>query len=336
MTRSLYDDLESLTDCEFVEWIDYLNSHQDDDGLYRDPLIFDKGWFVNDPLWCGRPHLSCHVITALTALGGIASKPLSLLREFASIDFLRGWLESRDWGERVAYTGNEIMNIGTLMQYARDFHNEQWAGNTITFILDWLESNHLDLQFGVWGDIDMTDPIWRSHAVQAAYHWWPLFTYDRRPIPCADRAIDTLLSTQNPRGGFGWGVHNETDPWNSSACEDIDSIEPLARLSMQTDYRRSDIESALIKAADWVLFNLTPDGGFVFIRDVPFEYGHPELRGEAGRGAMFPTWFRTLSLACIGMALPEHPLGEYEWKFINCPGFQFARGGTLDAGTLLC
>ena len=38
---------------------------------------------------------------------------------------------------------------------------------------------------------------------------------------------------------------------------------------------------------------------------------------------MFPTWFRTLSLALIARALPEHSLGQGAWQFVRCPGMQF-------------
>ena len=126
-----------------------------------------------------------------------------------------------------------------------------------------------------------------------------------------------MLATQNPRGGFGWGVHNPADPYTSSACEDIDSLDPLARFSRQTEYRREEVDAALRRGREWVLTNRTPDGGVVFLRDCAFEYGHPALRGEAGQGAMFPTWFRTLSLALV-----ETALGEGEWKFCDCPGMQ--------------
>ena len=44
MTRSLYRDLDTLSTAERDEWIAYLQSHQDDDGLFRDPRIFGQGW----------------------------------------------------------------------------------------------------------------------------------------------------------------------------------------------------------------------------------------------------------------------------------------------------
>jgi hypothetical protein len=325
MARHLLGDLDALAAAERAEWVGYLNAHQDEDGLFRDPVIFDQGWYAGDPLWCGRSHLTCHVVTALACLGGVAPKPLRWLDPWRDPDTLMRWLAARDWGERVSWTGNEIMNIGTLLQYARDFHRDAAAGRAVAALLEWLATHHINPDTGVWGRVDVSDPQWRSHAVQAAYHWWPLFSYDGAPIPYMERALDTVLATQNPRGGFGWGVHNRAEPFTSSACEDLDSIDPLCRMTQLTDYRRAEIQAALAKAADWVLTNQAPDGGFVFMRHQPFEYGHAELRSEAGQGAMFPTWFRLLSLALIGKALPEHPLGAVPWRFVNCPGMQFWR-----------
>jgi hypothetical protein len=323
MARHLLGDLENPAAVEHGGWIAYLQAHQDADGLFRDPVIFDQGWYKDDPLWCGRPHLTCHVIAALACLGGVAGKPLRWLDAWRDPDALVRWLESRDWGAQVAWTGNEIMNVGVLLQYARDFQNDTRAGNAMAVLLEWLATHHINPATGVWGAVDTSDPKWRSHAVQAAYHWWPLFFYDGVRPPHLERAIDTVLATQNPLGGFGWGVHNPADPFISSACEDIDSIDPLCRMMQLTGYRRADIEAALAKAADWVLTNQMPDGGFVFIRNQPFEYGHPAMRGETGQGAMFPTWFRLLSLALIGKAVPAHPLGQVAWRFVQCPGMQF-------------
>ena len=78
--------------------------------------------------------------------------------------------------------------------------------------------------------------------------------------------------------------------------------------------------------AEWIAYlqaHQDDDGLFRFIRNRPFEYGHRELRGEANQGAMFPTWFRLLSLALIGKALPEHTLGQVPWRLLRCPGMQF-------------
>jgi hypothetical protein len=320
--RSLYGDLGGE---DAAGWIAYLNSFQDADGLYRDPVHFDQGWYAGDPFWCGRPHLTCHVVLALTCLGGVAEKTFRLVDGFADLRFLTAWLDERDFGSRVAWSGNEIMNLGTLLQYARDFHHDDRAGRAVECLLDWLDTHHLNASTGVWGHLDVADPVQRSHMVQAAYHWWPLYFHDRRPIPHLLQAVDTVLATQNPVGGFGWGIHNPEQPFRSSACEDIDSIDPLARMCRLTSYRRDEVFGVLRRAADWVLTNRAPDGGFVFTRDRFFDYGHPEFTAEAGQGSMFPTWFRTLSLAMVGKALPDGPPGEYPWHFVDCPGYQFWR-----------
>jgi hypothetical protein len=110
----------------------------------------------------------------------------------------------------------------------------------------------------------------------------------------------------------------------SSACEDIDSIDPLARLlNSGLAYRRDDIRAALDRGCAEVLRAQSSDGGWYFVCDKDFTYGHEQLAAKAGQGAMFPTWFRTLSLACLGKALPQNTAGSVEWHFRKCPGIQF-------------
>lgn len=326
MARHLYRDLGSLSETQRQEWIDYLQAHQDDDGLFRDPIIFGEGWYKNDPLWCGRPHLSCHMATALTCLGAVASKPLGWLDPFLDHDKLLRWLEQRDWGRKVAWTGNEVLNVGTLMQYARDFQQDKRCDEAVNAIRRWM-TERCDPKTGLWGvgPLKLDSAVDRSQAVQAAYHFWLLWFYDRKPIPYADKALDEVLRTQNPQGGFGWGVHNGVKPFDSSACEDIDSIDPLARLMTSSKDRRADVCRALERALPWVLSNHTPSGSYCFMRDRGFSYGHSQLSAGAGAGAMFPTWFRSLTLAYLGKALPESAVGRYDWQFCNCPGLQFWR-----------
>jgi len=326
MTRHLFGELDGLGEGERCAWIGYLQSFQDDDGLFRDPAIYDQGWYAGDPEWCGRRHLSCHVVTALTCLGAAAEKPQKWLDPFCEPGGIERWLEARQWTTAPDFVGNEVMNVGTLLQYARDFQGHPRVGLAVERLLGWLSSHWLDPQSGLWGELDTHDMPSLSRGVQAAYHFWPLLFYDHRPIPSLERAIGTVLRTQNPRGGFGWGVHNPQDPWNSSACEDIDSADPLARMAQETDYRHEDIVAALTRAVPWILSNQNADGGYVFMRGTPFSYGHELMASGPDGSAMFPTWFRTLSLAVIAQALPNSEVGALEWRFCECPGMQFWRG----------
>ncbi|MBN1554303.1 MAG: hypothetical protein JXA11_06130 [Phycisphaerae bacterium] len=317
MTRSLLHDLDGLSSAQRDGWVEYFHAHQDDDGLFRDPVIFDQGWYKDDPLWCGRAHLTCHVLPALTCLDATAKKPFAWLGRFYDIE---AWLPKRNFIDWAGCSDNEIMNVGTILQYSRDVHGDARAAESVEALLDWLANHHLDPDTGLWGSLGVAEARNRSISVMAAYHLWPLFFHDDKPIPHMRRAMDTVLTTQNELGGFGWGVHNPAQPNHSSACEDIDSIDPLVRMSRRTDYRRDDVLRALRGACAWVKQNQTPDGGFVFMLDQSFEYGHPELASGKNIGAMFPTWFRTLSLALLGKALH---FGN--WNFIHCPGYQFWR-----------
>lgn len=330
MTRHLYHDLDLLSKSQKGQWVDLLQSHQDDDGLFRDPVIFGSGWYKNDPLWCGRPHLTCHVVTALRCLGVVANKPLRWLEPFLDLSVLDRWLEERDWGKQVAWTGNEVLNVGTLLQYARDFQNNKRCDEAVKLIRRWM-TDRCDSKTGLWGvdALDLEKPTDRSQAVQAAYHFWLLWFYDEVPIPYAEKALSEVLKTQNPQGGFGWGVHNKVKIYNSSACEDIDSIDPLARLFDSTEplgsneTNRAKIHGVLSRAVPWVLANQTNHGSFSFMRNRPFSYGNPQLAAQAGAGGMFPTWFRTLTLAYLGKAIPNSDMGRFDWQFCDCPGIQF-------------
>jgi hypothetical protein len=264
-------------------------------------------------------------VTALGCLGYAAEKPISFLDPYKDKDKLSGWLSTLDFHEQVAYTGNELMNIGTLLQYARDYHADKQAGEAVSLMIDWLSSNHINAQSGVWGTLDLANTLYRSDAVQAAYHWWPLYFYDRRSVPYVSKALDTIMQTQNETGGFGWGRHNPEMPFNSSACEDIDSIDPLVRMTLLCNHRIDDAKGVLLHAKEHVLSNQMPDGGFVFMKDKDFEYGHRHMYSLAGQGALFPTWFRTLSLALIDTWLCQFEGKPSPYTFVDIPGFQFWR-----------
>lgn len=309
LTRHLYDDLNQLSESQRTEWIIYIQSFQDDDGLFRDPSVKNE---LADSLdgW-GWRHLTLHAFMALSALGTMPVKPLKFLESFYDVHSLRNWLESMDWNNDVS---NEIQNYTTALQYSRDFYKNPEVDKSVSFILDWLDSIQ-DPDTGLWGSSFGT-PELLSKGVQVGYHLWLLYFYNRRPINYAKEIIDSVLKTQSEFGGFGV-------PLNSSACEDIDSIDPLVRLYQRTDYRRKDIKATLQKALPWVLSNMNEDGGFVFRREAPFTFFHKLLSSSRNESGIFPTWFRTLSLAYLGKVLRDFFVGKYGWKFVKCPGHQF-------------
>lgn len=310
MMRSLYDDLKNLSDRDKQEWIEYFNAFQSqDDGLFRDPVIVNDIFEKED--WWGARHLACHLIAAYTDLGGKPKHDFYFLEPFYEPHYVVDWLESRDWVARFDFVGNEVMNYGVLLQYSRDFFSNGDAGAGLKTMKEWLVK-HIDANSGLWGQGPFDTPAKLSQGVQGAYHIYPLFFYDKDTIPYMEKIIDNVLHTQNKLGGFGVSL-------NSSACEDIDSIEPLIRFSEVTDYRKMEIDKALWKAFPWVLSNMNNDGGFVFRRNEGFVYGHPQMSSVANESSMFATWFRTLCLAYLVKYLER----ENGYCINRCPGYTY-------------
>lgn len=292
MTLSLLGALRSLSEEEKKEWLAYFDSFQDErDGLFYDPVVDSKSF--RDLDWWGARHLALHMITAYTSLGGRPKHRFAFLDDYDVQDISR-WLEDFDWNRPFTYAediDNKIMNIGCLLQYQRDAWNDVKAGAAVSFLQGFL-LERINPETGMWGRCDVRDPAERSRMVQFAYHLFPLFFYDGITIGRADKIVHYTLATQNELGGFGVSA-------NSSACEDIDSVDILVRLAPHVPERKADIDAALKAAFSWVLCNQVGDGGFVFRLYEPLTYGHKEMANAANSGAMFPTWFRILTLAYL-------------------------------------
>ena len=61
------------------------------------------------------------------------------------------WLEARDWMRQPDFVGNEVLNVGTLLQYARDFQKDERCRPAVRTLLDWMTAHHLNAQTGLWG-----------------------------------------------------------------------------------------------------------------------------------------------------------------------------------------
>jgi len=312
LTMHLYGALDNLSDSERRAWANYIQQFQSKDGLFRDPAIDIP--LASEIDWWGWRHLTLHALMALSSLGSIAERFLTIIEPFAKQGFMSGWLESRNWRIDPVSVSNEIQNYATMLQYARDFQGEAWCDDSLHEMYDWLDKTQ-DPETGLWGNRFDT-PVLLSNGVQTGYHIWLLYFYDSRPIQHIERIINSCLKTQNPYGGFGV-------PYNSSACEDIDSIDPLVRLGFTTNYRKTDIIDALKEALPWVLVNMNADGGWVFQRYEEFQYGHPSMRAKREESSMFPSWFRTLTLAYIAKMLGDTLIPIDNWRFLEGPGHQF-------------
>jgi glycosyltransferase involved in cell wall biosynthesis len=295
------------------EELELVLGFQSDDGLFRDPTIACPQAETCE--WWGWRHLTLHALMTLALYDKPARKEICCLELFKDKDRFREYLSSRDWSVNVDNTSNELQNVGVMLQYARDYQNSQNAGALLGILFEVLDA-HQDPITGLFGNRFET-PRELSLGVQAGYHFWLLYFYDNRPIHEVERIIDNVLKTQNILGGYG-------AQWNCSACEDIDSIDLLVRLSRLIDYRYNDIQASLQRALPAILHNLNGDGGWVFRRHEPLTMGHPQMFNAPNESNMFYTWFRTLGLAyCLSGLCEVPPYLQYKWNFCRAPGHQF-------------
>jgi hypothetical protein len=314
MTLSMLGELKDLPKSQKQQWADYFNSFQNpDDGLFYDPVVMND--IYSDADWWGARHLALHMISAFTDLGDKPKYPFRFLKKYYTHGAINNWLDSFDWSKSVPHDNdidNQIMNIGCLLQYQRDFWNDEQAGKVVAYLQEYL-MNKINSETGMWGRGDIQNPDQRSRIVQFAYHLFPLFFYDQIPIQHPDKIVKIVLTTQNKLGGFGV-------KFNSSACEDIDSIDLLIRLhKFVSPNLQSQTHSALERAFSWVLINQVDDGGFVFKLGEPFMYGAEQTSSKANEGATLPTWFRTLSLAYMARFFDI----ENKFNIIKSPGYEF-------------
>jgi hypothetical protein len=301
-------ELDKLDQATKNRWARYFDTFQSkDDGLFRDPTVSNRLYEQCD--WWGARHLIPQILPAYAALGCQPAYKLRYLEHYKN-NF--NWLEQIDWSSSFSHENdidNKIMNILCALQFERDFHKDKKAASALIYYKNYLQ-NKLDNDTALWGKIDFSDRNSFSRSVQFAYHIYLISHYDNDAIN-SKKLIDHALRTQNEIGGFGVEV-------NSSACEDIDSIEFLCRLAKLHNYRKSEIKLSLNRALIWLLANQNDDGGFVFRLNEPFLYGHPAMSSKKNQSAMFPTWFRTLTIVYISNFLKLS-----NFKLLKCPGYQF-------------
>jgi hypothetical protein len=300
----------TMSDKQMKLWGDYFNGFQREDGLFVDKRIENNIFYEYD--WWGARHLSLHIIICMTYLGVKPKYEFNYIKKYCDENTLRTYIDNSDFNDILHKdVDNAIMNLGCLMQYQRDFFNDAKAGEAVNILVEELEKK-INPHWGSWGYGSDDDMMFLSRTQQFAYHLYPVWLYDKRPIKHIDKLIDLTLKTQTKLGGFGAWL-------NSSACEDIDAIFLLIKLSELTDYRKEDIRRALRKAFAWVFANQNDDGGFVFRRNEPFVYGHELTSSKKNESHLFATWFRTLSMAYLTKYLNV----KNSFNVGRCPGLQF-------------
>ena len=317
MLLGLLGELDKLTSADKRRWLEYFNQMQSEsDGYFRDPALvgndYETGGVWGDG-W-GIRHLAGHIIIAYGRLEGQPRYPFKFLSPFYNDTCLEAWLGKFNFETNVWSASNYLMNLYSLLQYARDFMGESRAAKPIDRIASWL-TEHQSPETGMWHKYSVRGYPELGDAIRGAYHFYPLFTYEQRPVAYREKVIDQIIKSQNSWGGF------EMEKRPSGACEDIDALEPMIRFVAQTGYRKAEAELTVKRAMVWLLANRHTDGGYESLMENGCHYGgHPQTESFPKQSNLFATWFRTLTLAYVTRFLKM----ENDYNISRFPGYEIA------------
>jgi len=252
----LFGLLPDLPEREREAWANEIKAYQQPDtGLFRDTVdvedvLSPTAKFNTDyVVW----QITYFAVNAIDALGTVPVYPLGFAAEFLGSGRVTGWFDSLDWGDPWLES-NRAMWLMFFLTYAME---RDWRADSVQVALiealDWLEDNQ-DPATGYWGT-DRGASLFKGMA--GAYHLYPFPLYFGRPVRHVERIIDSTLSLQAWDGLF-------VADGGGGACEDLDAVDILAKMSLVTDYRRADIMRALQRALSAVIDLQRSDGGFPY------------------------------------------------------------------------
>lgn len=278
--------LSDISEDEKREWKVYLDSFQRADGLFYDERCYNEKYDEGEG-W-GARHLVPHILIAYERLGEKPQYPLEYLERFYSKEYMINWLEEMDWTNSWG-ASNAVMNVGVALQYARDKLKCD-VGEGLEALELWL-MNHMTKKYPLWHKGKLNSKNAKYDAIRGAYHIYPILLYDSIEIPYMSNMIKFLLVQQNKWGGFDFRLQ-------STACDDIDAIDPLIRFAKKERMKDIKIENTLLLAYKNVMSNQNEDGGFVFSRAKNgFIYGGcTNLSSIQNESNLFGTWFRLVSI----------------------------------------
>lgn len=314
MIFGLFGEIKKMSINEKKQWADYLLSHQREDGLFRDHKL-NSPKSENCHYW-GWHHLAPHMLIALDYLDSKPCYDFQIILNLFKNQSMDDWLKSRNWKRNYLAVSNEIMNIGVLLQYSRDWFSNKRSDELIEEMELWLINNQWNPKSTLWGYKTTQSIFDLSKAIKTAYHILPIFYFDEKEyLLNTDLILDYTLKTQNILFGFGTSI-------DSDACEDMDSTYLLSVINSNNTIIIQEVEETLRNYFNWVFVNMNADWGFVFKRFKSFQYAdQPLLSSLKNQSNMFATWFRTLSIAFACKRLKI----KHRFQFSKVPGYQFYR-----------
>ena len=309
MSYHYLNSLKLFNNSEIEGWANYILSFQRKDGTFVGPEI-TKGNLLSDAhthehlSW----HLTCHVLPALNILGVKPHYRLSFIYPYLEKKNLLKWLEKRNW-DQAWLEGNNLLFMGQLLTYLATEEKLSQAGNNVQTLFQWLDER-VDPPTGLWGT---AKSVSNHYAAYGGYHQLLLYYYWKKPVSYKKKLVDTILNLQHFDGGF-------SSSWGGGSCEDVDCVDILVNMYKLVDYRRDEIEKALLKASLAILRRQTPEGGFVYrIGEEFFHMGMEFTYAPKNIANIFSTWFAIHTIALISevIDIPKYDIIRGEYSFNN-------------------
>ena len=216
--RWIMNDLDLATE-QRKQWIGFIQDQQNpEDGSYRHITGH-----------C-RTHAFCHATGALNMLGGRHRYKPGLLEKYQDVNGIPAWLDGIDWVRQWG-ASHDIWGAGLPLVCTPETPDEWNAA-----LFAWLDCE-ADPGTGFWrSGIEARS---RLEYLGGAFHIWPLYAATGRPLPHAERVIDSVLALQRGDGSFD-GVFGYGS---------MDGVWALAYLGSCSSHRRDDLLVSLEKSA---------------------------------------------------------------------------------------
>lgn len=348
--RHLLDDLTELTPEQRKEWVNYLQSFQDErSGLFKDPDADGRTSNANHD----SEHLSQQLTTfCLSALGCLDEKPRYPLR-FVSRWYdktkLLNWLDGLNW-HNPWNSGNKVMFAAIHLICNDETFGDRKARAALEVWFEWMDRNQKSRN-GFWGKGRLSDYF---YGMGGYYHQYVIYNYIQRAVNHEHRTVDAILRLQQHDGLFFPGN-------GGGSCDDIDGIDVLVNSYHKSDYRRDDIRKGLKRALNGIMKNQNMDGGFAWAKRryfspatywnlvvknagsfdwyywyycnrkffgklykfkgvVPLVTGWSRVHRIETDSSLFDTWLRCTAIGEICSVLKDEPLAPVGWKFLKTAG----------------
>ena len=246
--RHTFKDLDKLSPKQKLEWINYLQSFQNEDS----GLFSSEAKFIASDLH-DQEHLDFQLgtfcIAALKCLGSNSLYPLKFVEKFHDKEAMYDYLSSLNW-KRSSNSGNKSMFLALALIHNFETYNIQESKLALNYWFEWMDRN--TNKTGFWG-VGKSSLYFDGMA--GFYHQFMIYFYMNKSIKKYKSVIDKLLFLQQPDGLF-YPVSG------GGSCMDIDAVTPLCYFYKEKDYRKSEIRNSLERVLPSIIKNQNKDGGF--------------------------------------------------------------------------